>query len=393
MDAQPLGGGFAEPTAYTRGVYLSRRERSSDARMPIGQVIGGALLVVAAVCTGVVAAMPAPYVIEYPGPVFDVLGQTTSDGEDVPMISIPVEETYPTEGALRLLTVYATPPQRMPSWIDVVMATFDPQRAVLPAEAVYPPGLTREQNAERAQVEMANSQLSAIAAALHALDYELEVQLSVVQVQERSAATGVLAAGDVIRSINGVEPETLEELRAEIARNGTSRPAQLVVQRGESEVEVQVTPRLGESTSEAEPNPVLGILVASDFVLPFTVTIQLDNVGGPSAGMMFALGIYDKLTPGGLTGGEDVAGTGTVDAMGRVGPIGGIQQKMWGAVDAGAEWFLAPIDNCEQVVGNVPEGLHVFAVSTLDEAIRAVAVVGVDGDISALPTCESVLSS
>lgn len=381
------------PTAYTRSVYLSRKERSADARAPIGQIIGGALLVIAAVCTGVVAAMPAPYVIEYPGPVFDVLGQTTSNGEDVPMISIPVEETYPTEGALRLLTVYATPPQRMPSWIDVVLATFDPQRAVLPVESVYPPGLTQEQNTERAKVEMANSQLSAIAAALHALDYELELQLSVAQVQEGGAAAGVLEAGDVIRSINGVEPDTLEELRAEIASNGTSRAAELVVERGESEVAVQATPRLSEPTAGAEPIPVLGILVASDFVLPFTVTIQLDNVGGPSAGMMFALGIYDKLTPGGLTGGEDIAGTGTIDAMGRVGPIGGIQQKMWGAVDAGADWFLAPIDNCEEVVGSVPEGLHVFAVSTLDDAIRAVEVVGAGVDVDSLPSCESVLRS
>ncbi|HWL59385.1 MAG TPA: S16 family serine protease [Microbacteriaceae bacterium] len=374
-------------------MYLSRKERNADQRAPLGQIIGGALLGVAAVCTGVVAAMPAPYVIEYPGPVFDVLGQTTSNGEDVPMISIPVEETYPTEGALRLLTVYATPPQRMPSWIDVVLATFDPQRAVLPAESVYPPGLTQEQNAEQAKVEMANSQLSAIAAALHALGYELELQLSVAQVQEGAAAEGLLEVGDVIRSINGVEPATLEELRAAITSNGTSRPAQLVVQRGEAEIAVEATPRLSEPTAGAEPTPVLGILVASDFVLPFTVTIQLDNVGGPSAGMMFALGIYDKLTPGGLTGGEDIAGTGTIDAMGRVGAIGGIQQKMWGAVDAGAAWFLAPVDNCDEVVGSVPEGLRVFAVSTLDEAIRAVEVIGTGGDLDALPSCESVLRS
>ncbi len=372
-------------------MYLPRKARDPDARPPIAWIGGGGLLAVAAVCTAVVASMPAPYVIEYPGPVFDVLGQTESNGEKVPMISIPVEETFPTEGALRLLTVYATPPQRLPSWIDVVLATFDPQRAVLPVESVYPPGLTREENAEQARIDMENSQLSAIAAALHALDYELDVELSVAQVQDDAAAQGILEAGDVIRSIGGIVPATVEELRAEIARSGADRPLELVIGRGDEELVVEVTPRLSEATAAAEPVPVLGILVATDFVLPFTVTIQLDNVGGPSAGMMFALGIYDKLTPGGLTGGADIAGTGTIDAIGQVGPIGGIQQKMWGAVGAGADWFLAPVANCVQVVGNVPEGLTVIAVETLEDAIRAVETIGVGGDTEALPSCESVM--
>jgi PDZ domain-containing protein len=113
----------------------------------------------------------------------------------------------------------------------------------------------------------------------------------------------------------------------------------------------------------------------------------LNNVGGPSAGMMFALGIIDTLTPGELNGGQDVAGTGTITADGTVGPIGGIRQKMWGALDAGADWFLAPESNCDEVVGHIPGRLKVFAVKTLDDSLDVLEAIRDDGDLSALPTC------
>ncbi|TPX01011.1 ATP-dependent serine peptidase containing a PDZ domain protein, partial [Schumannella luteola] len=115
--------------------------------------------------------------------------------------------------------------------------------------------------------------------------------------------------------------------------------------------------------------PMVGIVPGEDYAFPFDVTINLQDVGGPSAGMMFALGIYDTLTPGALTGGAHIAGTGTIDAAGDVGAIGGIRQKMYGARDAGADWFLAPRDNCGEVVGHIPDGLQVFAVDDLDQAI------------------------
>src|SRR5690606_29813888 len=139
--------------------------------------------------------------------------------------------------------------------------------------------------------------------------------------------------------------------------------------------------------SEGEsPAPVFGIIVGSDYEFPFAVQIQLENVGGPSAGMMFALGIIDKLTPGALNGGERVAGTGTISSTGEVGPIGGIQQKMHGAKNAGAEWFLAPASNCDDVAGHVPAGLTVFAIDTLDDALVALAAVRSTGDASGIPT-------
>ncbi|MEQ1738087.1 MAG: S16 family serine protease, partial [Rhodoglobus sp.] len=102
---------------------------------------------------------------------------------------------------------------------------------------------------------------------------------------------------------------------------------------------------------------------------------------------MFALGIIDKLTPGALNAGDVVAGTGTISSTGVVGPIGGIQQKMWGASNAGARWFLAPEQNCDEVTGSVPPGLTVFAVSTLDDALVALAAIRSDGPVTGIPTC------
>src|SRR5690606_12624406 len=126
------------------------------------------------------------------------------------------------------------------------------------------------------------------------------------------------------------------------------------------------------------------------YTFPVDVAIQLDNVGGPSAGMMFALGIIDQLTPGYLGGGEQIAGTGTIDSEGVVGAIGGIRQKLYGARDAGAEYFLAPASNCDMVTGHVPDGLHVVAVQTLAEALAALDVIAVGGDIQGLASCSSV---
>lgn len=116
------------------------------------------------------------------------------------------------------------------------------------------------------------------------------------------------------------------------------------------------------------------------------ITMNARTVGGPSAGMMFALGTIDKLTPVNLANGKIIAGTGTISATGQVGKIGGIQLKMIGARNSGATWFLAPVGNCSSVVGHVPTGLHVVAVSNLTDAYNAVKAIGL-GRGAGLPTC------
>lgn len=117
------------------------------------------------------------------------------------------------------------------------------------------------------------------------------------------------------------------------------------------------------------------------------VTVKLGDVGGPSGGLVLALGIIDKLTPGQLTGGKEIAGTGTITADGLVGEIGGIRQKLLSAFRSGDRYILIPVANCKDVVGNVPAGLQVVPVSTLTEALNAVKTIASDGDVNELGVC------
>jgi len=352
----------------------------------VPQIVGLTLLAGAALCAAIVATAAAPYAIERPGPVYDVLGDTKIGGVAAPMIEIVDAETFATDGVLNMLTINANDPLHLPSWLQVVEAYFDPSRAVVPIEALYPPS-TGVPNIERQVTQMENSKLAAIAAALDHLGYDLVPTMQVVEIESGSPAEGVVDADDIILTANGSPLADVDELREIVAENGTDRPVALVVNRAGSQVELEVTPRLSDGAAR------LGVHIASSWDWPIDVRIQLENVGGPSAGMMFALGIIDKLTPGSLTGGEVIAGTGTISATGEVGPIGGIRQKLFGALGAGAPWFLAPATNCDQVVGHVPDGLRVFPVTTLDDAVDVLGIIAEGGDISTWPTCDDVVAA
>ena len=349
------------------------------------------MLAVALVGVAIVGFVPAPYVIEKPGPVFDTLSDVVIDGESVPLIDIPTATTYPTEGTLDMLTVTVTGNRETrPGWLEIAASWLDPSKAVIPLDDVYPEGVTVEQSKEQSAADMTNSQTLSVAAALTELGYDLETALTVASVQPGSAADGVLEAGDVIETVNGKSFANVTELQATIAENGTTEPAEVTILRAGVQQTLDIVPQL--STADT-PVPALGIAVglavADDFVFPVDVKIQLENVGGPSAGMMLALGIIDKLTPGSLNGGENVAGTGTITVDGAVGPIGGIRQKLYGAERAGADFFLAPQSNCDDVVGHIPDGLTVYAVSTLEEALTALAAIDTNEGRDALPVCSA----
>ena len=348
--------------------------------------VGWAVLATALIGVTVVAVVPAPYVIEQPGPVYNTLGDVTIDGDDVPMIQIPDEKTYPTEGTLDMLTVTIRGNRSsLPNWLEIAAAYFDPSKAVVPVDSVYPVGQTVEDSNEQGRVDMENSQKAAVAAALSELGYDIPSTLTVIETSEGSPAEGVLEADDVIVSVNGETPPDVTSLRAEISANGIDSPAVLEIVRDGEPLSLEVTP----VPSSTDSSPIIGIVVGSEYDFPFDVNIQLDNVGGPSAGMMFALGIIDKLTPGAINGGADVAGTGTIGADGVVGPIGGIRQKLYGARNAGAEWFLAPAANCDEVSGHIPDGLTVFAITTLADSLAALDAISAGSDTSGLPACSA----
>ncbi|PWC03046.1 PDZ domain-containing protein [Agromyces badenianii] len=350
----------------------SRRDRRS-----LAERIGWSALTVAIVVGILFALMPSPYVIEQPGPVYDTLGVAeNADDEEVPLIEIPDETTYPTDGELNLLTVSVLGrPGQTPNWLEVLAAWFDRTRSVMPVESIFPPGISNEDRDAQNEAAMVDSQQDAIAAALAELGYEFPREVTVAGLLEGSPADGIIEDGDVIVSLDGTEVHSIRELQDAVREHGSDAPAQIELLRDGAPLTVEVTPISRNGVA------VLGVGVRMHYEFPIDVELQLDNVGGPSAGMMFALGIVDKLTPGAMTGGEIVAGTGTIDSAGDVGAIGGIRQKLWGAERAGADWFLAPEANCDEVTGNVPDGITVFAVSTLDQA-RVIVEDLADGTVT-----------
>ena len=129
------------------------------------------------------------------------------------------------------------------------------------------------------------------------------------------------------------------------------------------------------------------MVLRSRFDFPIKITNNVgQQVGGPSAGAMFALAIYDRLTPGSLTGGRVVAGTGEIAPDGTVGPIGGIRQKIAGAADDGAKVFLVPAANCAEAADGDDHGMRLVEVSKLDDAIGSLEKLAKDPQAS-VPQC------
>jgi len=327
-----------------------------------------------------VGTLPVPYVVEKPGPTFNTLGEARGE----PVIGVTGRETYPAAGNLDLTTVYVEGGPNGPvSILGAFAAWLDPSKSVYPEELIYPKGTTREQADEQSSVAMATSQENAVASALKELEIPFGQELQAAGLSNGSPSEGKIAPGDVFRSINGKAVTALSVIQDELAA-GKGAPATVVLDREGEQVTETITPM-----DNGEGRYILGVMLKFKFTFPFDVKISLDTVGGPSAGMMFSLGIIDKLTPGDLTGGRHVAGTGEITPDGKVGPIGGVAQKMQGARAAGATLFLAPAANCDEVVGHIPDGLQVVKVANLAEARDAVELAASGQDTSGLAACTS----
>ena len=345
----------------------------SDQVQRRSRVAGWLMLAFTGVIVIGLSFFPAPYVIDNPGPTYDTLGSVTVGESDMELILITGEDTYDSTGSLLLTTVTRSGnPESLPGWLDVLQGWFDPTRTVIPVDVAYPPGISFEQNREAAAIDMENSQQEAVAAALDYLGIAYTSQMVVSQTLEGGPSEGVLLPGDLIVAANGISVDTVSTLREMIADSGVIEPMTITVERDNAVIDLQVLPRMSEGSQRV---PMVGILVAGTYDFPVDVDIALENVGGPSAGLMFALGIIEKMTPEDLTSEQVIAGTGTIDAQGSVGPIGGIRHKMHGALDDGATWFLAPSDNCPDVIGHIPDTLQVIPVATLDEAVAALEAI------------------
>jgi Lon-like protease len=317
----------------------------------------------AAIAVSVLA--PVPYVILSPGPTLNTLGESSGQ----PLITIAGHKTYPTTGHLNMVTVsYTGGPGTDVNIFSALAAWLNPDEAVVPEAELFPPGQTQQQAQQQDTAEMTGSQQTATAAAFTFLGipFQTVTLVTVAQTQQGYGAYNVLQPGDIITAVNG-KPVTSDGVLQNLIR---SHPAgttlQISVDRNGTTKQFAIT------TKTLDGNPIIGVGIEDQYQykFPFTVKYDINDIGGPSAGMMFALGIIDKLTTDNLADGKFIAGTGEITANGQVQAIGGIQQKMAGARDAGATIFLAPASNCSDTQGAIPVGLQVVKVSTLSQAVQ-----------------------
>jgi PDZ domain-containing protein len=318
--------------------------------------VGVVLLVVFGVLG---AAVPVPYVAQVPGPTFDTLGEI--DGE--PIISVQGRERNETEGELTLTTVGVSGAGL--SLVEAVQGWFDSEVSVVPAETVYPPGNSEEEIRDANRQAFLTSEEAAEVAALAELGYPVKVVVR--GLSDASPAEGQLQEGDAVESVDGRPTPDLATLDAVLA----SIPGGTTVPVAYTRLGAPGTATVTTRAAEDEPGSLLGVLVRQQPAAPFDVDIAVEDVGGPSAGLMLTLGILDLVGDTDLTGGATVAGTGTMSPDGVVGPIGGIQLKMIAAREIGAELFLVPADNCADATGAPQSGLTLARVSDLDQALTA----------------------
>jgi PDZ domain-containing protein len=317
--------------------------------------------------------LPVPYVVEMPGPTVDVLGETG----DVELIQVPDPPEHPVTGQLRLTTVSTHGSDHDLTVGEAIMRWLSSADQVIPYEAAYPRSFTRAERETRSAQQMASSQELASVAALNELGIGVELRI-VDAVGE--AASRVLKPDDVLVAIDGTDLRDFEHLLEVLNAIPAGTSIEIAIRRdGREHVVTMATEDDGEGRAR------MGVTVG--FALPVDVRFGVEGIGGSSAGLIFALGIVDKLGPTDLADSRIVAGTGTIDADGNIGPIGGIQQKMVAARRDGAELFLAPEKNCPDVRGSVPRGLTVASVATLADALDALRGIR-DRSMDTLDTCQ-----
>lgn len=332
------------------------------------------------------ALVPLPYVTYEPGLTVNVLGKN-DDGQQI--IEVEGRRSYPDDGQLRMTTVYVSQPkpEGRNNLFELMHDWISDEDAVYPYDAVYRQDETVEQNKQEGKAQMTSSQDAATAVALEELGYDV-TEPAVAAVTDSAPADGHLETGDVIVRVDGERVSTSDDVVAAVTSAPEGEPVRFAVRRDGRVQTEQVTPDV------VDGKPQVGIQVGTQVKqdLPVDVTVNISpSIGGPSAGLMFSLGIYDTLTPGSLTGGKTVAGTGTMDASGTVGPIGGIQQKIVGARDAGAELFLVPPDNCKDALGAPNGDMRLVKADTMHDARLAIEQWVKDPDAD-LPSCEEATS-
>jgi PDZ domain-containing protein len=337
-------------------------------------LVTGAVLLLALLVGG--SQLPVPYAELGPGPTLDTLGVDQS-GQEIIQLTGKTEDD--TSGHLNLTTVSVR--DRL-DLLGALRGWLDPERSVVPREEIFPPGQTQQQTDEKNTRDFVTSQNSA---ELAALAYLKQTEVIVSAVEDDSPSKGKLEEKDVLTAVQGKPTGSLAQLSEVLGATAPGTTVTVAYERGGRAGTTRVTTAEGSDDS-GRKRAVLGVGVTLQSTAPYKVKIALDDrIGGPSAGLMFALGILDKLGPEDLTGGRFIAGTGTIDVSGTVGPIGGIPLKLIAARDKGATVFLVPAANCTEATRRPPAGLQLVKVESLTGAVQALEDLQAGKPVPACP--------
>lgn len=320
-------------------------------------------------------ALPLPFVIFRPGTPSNVLGKMISVPEENQ--SVDLEGRNP-DGRLYLTTVFVTTPRSKVFGAEILDAWIRGDATVYPRSSIYPEGGDPVEIRNQEKFEMTNSQQYAIYNALRFLGINVETHARVIEILEQSDAKGKLQVDDLIRKVDGKSISNSAQIVELVRKKSADQSLSMQVERDGKIIDIPKINLIQNAKGSA-----IGIFLAMDFKSPVDVSIDIKRTGGPSAGLIFSLGVIEKMTGEDLVRGRKIAGTGTIDIDGRIGAIGGIENKLIGASRIGATIFLAPISNCEDIE-HVPDGLQVIPVSTLKEAVEVLR----DPDPTDRPGCD-----
>jgi Lon-like protease len=318
-----------------------------------GRWVRIAVLGVMAIAAVAAAFWPLPYYSEGPGPARDVTSR----------IIYQDEPRYEPTGHLELTTVR----YQQLTGVLYVRALFDSTLAVVPASVVYPPAVPVDITKQRGISQMDQSKIDATAAALRALGRYPKQHgdgALIERTVEGCPADGKLFPGDVVTAIDGVAIRDASQASKVFDRIPGNEPLRFDLNVDGSVEHATFT----RAACGPKDEKLVGVSMIDAF--PFDISISSDDIGGPSAGLMWALGLYELLRPNDLTSGRTIAGTGEIGPDGTVFPIGGITDKVVAAERAGATLFLAPADNMDELQGVDTGAMQVVSVSSLDDALR-----------------------
>ncbi|NLE98508.1 MAG: PDZ domain-containing protein [Propionibacterium sp.] len=332
------------------------------------------------VLAAILVLTPAPYVTWRPGTPVNVLGSTDSG----PIIDVTGTPTYDSTGQLLLTIVSTSKASSNVSLPEAMMVYFAEHSDAMPRDLIYPPGKSGEEVTAEAVASMDTSRSNAIVAALRAAGISVVEHPMVANVVMSGPAGGRLMPGDLITAVNGQSVDATAEVARIVSSSQIGGPVTFEVLRDGEEQSVSVNTT---SSSQDSGRAMVGVGLGIGYEYAPTVSYGLsDEIVGPSAGLVFALGIYDRVTEGELFADRIVAGTGEIDPSGQVRSIGGVREKIKGAEDADATVFLMPPDNCE-TVGDLETDVQLVPVATLRDAIAALQFIA-EGNEAEVPSCD-----